>query len=270
MIRSRTFVALTVLWLAHSALAQASSCPPEMAEVEDFCIDRWEARLAGQSPYLVPVSGVAESVSGVVPQGYISGDVAAAACASAGKRLCSDAEWLRACRGPTTTTYPYGDTYVAGACNDTRAVHPVIEVFGPDATFSSAELNDPQLNQLADSVDPTGANAACVTAEGVFDMHGNLNEWTSDIGGTYRGGYYVEAVINGPGCLYANTAHSFVYHDYSTGFRCCAEVGFAPPIPATGSRRSWTPIAILAATFLIAAQCVRFARGGTRREASRH
>jgi len=266
MARAQRLLALALLSLtSHAALAQASGCPPEMAEVEGFCIDLWEARLVGQSPYDVPVSGMAESVAGVVPQGYIGGDVAAVACASAGKRLCTDSEWLRACRGPTSTTYPYGDTYVAGACNDTRAVHPVIEVYGPGATFSQAELNDPQLNQLADSVDPTGANAACVTAEGVYDMHGNLNEWTSDAAGTHRGGDYVEAVINGPGCLYVTTANAFTDHDFSTGFRCCAEVGFAPPIPATGSRGPWIAITVLAAAMLFAVHRIRFATGGRRR-----
>ena len=36
-------------------------------------------------------------------------------------------------------------------------------------------------------------------------------------------GFYVDATLNGPGCTYRTTAHSFEYHDYSTGFRCCDE-----------------------------------------------
>ena len=28
--------------------------------------------------------------------------------------------------------------------------------------------------------------------------------------------------INGPGCRYVTSAHELAYHDYSTGFRCCA------------------------------------------------
>ena len=38
-------------------------------------------------------------------------------------------------------------------------------------------------------------------------MMGNLHEWTADPAGTFRGGYYVDTVINGNGCLYATTAH---------------------------------------------------------------
>lgn len=84
-------------------------------------------------------------------------------------------------------------------------------------------MNNPQLNQLPDTVDLTGANAECVTPEGVFDLVGNLHEWTSDVSGTFRGGSYVEAYINGSGYSYVTTAHSTYYHNFSTGFRCCMD-----------------------------------------------
>jgi formylglycine-generating enzyme required for sulfatase activity len=63
-----------------------------------------------------------------------------------------------------------------------------------------------------------------VTAEGAFDMMGNLHEWTADPAGTFRGGYYVDTERNGPGCLYVTTAHNSAHWDYSTGFRCCADL----------------------------------------------
>ena len=44
------------------------------------------------------------------PQSNISGVQAQQACEGAGKRLCTDAEWLRACRGAADNIYPYGDT----------------------------------------------------------------------------------------------------------------------------------------------------------------
>ena len=40
--------------------------------------------------------------------------------------------------------------------------------------------------------------------------------------GVFKGGYFVDAKINGNGCEYTTTAHSPDYHDYSLGFRCCA------------------------------------------------
>ena len=38
-----------------------------------------------------------------------------------------------------------------------------------------------------------------------------------------RGGYYLDTHINGEGCNYRTVAHPATYHDYSTGFRCCAD-----------------------------------------------
>ena len=202
----------------------ASGCPADMVAIEDFCVDRYESHLAGRDPYQVAtLGGVAANAAGAVPQGYISGVVAEDACEAAGKRLCDAEEWLRACEGPAGATYPYGDTYVDGACNEGRSLHPIVELFGAAAAWTHAQLNDPRLNQLADSLAPSGAYAECVTAEGVYDMHGNLHEWIADPAGTFRGGFYVDASINGSGCGYTTTAHSFDYLDYSTGFLCCAD-----------------------------------------------
>lgn len=205
-------------------------CPVGMLRVDAFCIDRFEATLEtldGKpwSPYFNPGdAGVrALSVEGAVPQGYVSGDQAAAACANAGKRLCTDEEWLRACQGPGQTTYPYGDEKMAGMCNDARAVHPAVEYFGTAEDWIWSELGNACISQLPGSVDRTGENPGCITAEGAYDMMGNVHEWTADPDGTFRGGFYVDTVINGPGCLYKTTAHDTGHSDYSTGFRCCAD-----------------------------------------------
>jgi sulfatase modifying factor 1 len=201
-------------------------CPAGMLKVADFCVDKYEASLvliqdlSSWSPYQNPGSRRvrAQSVAGAVPQGYVGGAQAAAACAEAGKRLCTDGEWKRACGGPSGTTYPYGNTREWGRCNDWRSQHPAVELYG-----SVSHLDGPCINQLHDSLDRTGARQGCVTAEGAHDMMGNLHEWTADPAGTFRGGFYVETVINGEGCQYATVAHDVYYHDYSTGFRCCAD-----------------------------------------------
>ena len=209
-------------------------CPAGMAPVDAFCVDRWEATLALEgpaaelsawSPYRHPTAGDsvrAMSAPGLVPQGYISQPVAAAACERAGKRLCSNTEWLRACRGPDSLTWPYGDG-PGGTCNDARACHPAVQYFESSADWIWSELGHPCLNQLPAGLAQTGDHPGCVTAEGAWDMAGNLHEWTSDPNGTFRGGFYVDTAINGPGCLYATTAHSVYHWDYSTGFRCCAD-----------------------------------------------
>ena len=200
-------------------------CPPGMAHVDTFCIDRFEASLVGWSPYVHPAGQAVRAVSlrGAVPQAYLSQIEASAACVAAGKRLCTDAEWLRACQGPTGTTYPYGNTRMPGTCNDARAVHPAVELYGTSDSWIFSHLDSPCLNQEANGLALTGSHAGCVAAEGPYDMMGNLHEWTADPAGTFRGGYYVDTTLNGNGCLYATTAHDTSYWDYSTGFRCCAD-----------------------------------------------
>jgi hypothetical protein len=195
-------------------------------------MDVWEAfleeRLADGtlrpfSPYRHPGAAVvvARSAPGAVPQGYISGHEAKAACERAGKRLCSDSEWLAACRGTAQTTYPYGAARREGVCNDARARHPAVEFFGTSADWIWSRLGHPCINQQDDTVALTGAHAGCASASGHLDLMGNLHEWTSDPAGTFRGGFYVDTVRNGDGCLYRTTAHDMGHWDYSTGFRCC-------------------------------------------------
>jgi formylglycine-generating enzyme required for sulfatase activity len=166
---------------------------------------------------------IAVSVANAVPQAYIDGVQAGEACLNAGKRLCTDTEWLRACRGAAGYTYPYGNTRMAGVCNDARAEHPAIQCFGTNDAWIWSQLGYAGIDQQADTVTLTGAHAGCVSAEGAFDMMGNLHEWTADPAGTFRGGYYVDTAMNGAGCLYATTAHDMAHWDYSTGFRCCAD-----------------------------------------------
>jgi sulfatase modifying factor 1 len=209
-------------------------CPPGMTRVDTFCIDRWEAALveilpndalAGWSPYASPVDETLRAVSApdLVPQAYISQVRAASACQLAGKRMCTDVEWLRACQGSTTTIYPFGNSPMPGICNDARTCHPAIQYFETSADWIWSELGHPCLDQLPEGLDETGANPGCVSEDGVFDMMGNLHEWTADPEGTFRGGYFVDTMINGPGCTYKTTAHGVSHWDYSTGFRCCAD-----------------------------------------------
>ena len=212
-------------------------CPPLMALIDlSFCVDLYEGALEEQgvdgtwsaaSPYLTVGDRVVRAVpaAAIVPQGYISGTEAQAACELSGKRLCTSEEWLAACRGPDGLTWPYGDDHVDGACNDHYAgVHPVVDYFGTSTgVWDMEHMNDPGINQQPGTVAPGGAFADCVSAWGAFDMHGNLHEWVADADGAFRGGFYADASINGPGCLYVTTAHETTYHDYSTGFRCCAD-----------------------------------------------
>jgi formylglycine-generating enzyme required for sulfatase activity len=90
-----------------------------------------------------------------------------------------------------------------------------------------SQLNDPRLGQVDGALARTGSFEACVNGFGLADMVGNVHEWVKTSAtaphGTFAGGYYLDTSINGDGCNYRTTAHAHDYHDYSTGFRCCAE-----------------------------------------------
>lgn len=199
-----------------------------------FCIDRFEASTleikqdgttAPHSPFL-PVTGLrvkAISQKSVYPQAYISRNEASAACRESSKRLCTNSEWVTACKGPSATTYPYGNERKQAYCVDTNRVAPLAKLFEGRGRYQYEPMNDPRLNQFAGTVAQTGSFGRCTNSFHVYDMVGNVHEWTSDPAGTFRGGYYLDTRINGEGCNYRTVAHPATYHDYSTGFRCCAD-----------------------------------------------
>ncbi len=211
-------------------------CPQGMALVGDkFCMDRYEASTilvdengkdkGPHSPYEMVENKRVRAVSrpGVHPQAYISRNQASAACQLSGKRLCADQEWLSACRGPERWEYPYGPTHEPNRCNDCERADLWKHGALPPSTFRSFEsLNDPLMNQLY-GLAKTGSFGGCTTPDGIHDLVGNLHEWTADPAGTFRGGYYRNTRSQNPSCLYATDAHNALYHDYSTGFRCCAD-----------------------------------------------
>ncbi len=143
----------------------------EAADWEVACIDRYEYPGAGA----VPVAGV--DVAG-----------ARAACQGKGKRLCTHAEWRRACGG----TYPYGKEFDPEKCR----------VMGADGA--------------AVSVGPAGSQSGCRSPSGAMDMVGNVAEWTSDgyiNGGSHKNGE--DATCNTMSRRAGGAPH--------IGFRCCAD-----------------------------------------------
>ncbi len=181
-----------------AALTDANSlCPSDMAYVPtaSVCIDRYEASHA--------MGNVAMSNPGVMPWAQVTWDGAQAACTAAGKRLCDDAEWTAACVGPAPgTIYPYGgiSSYSAHTCN------------GTDHGVGAAVK--------------TGGMADCEGGfPGVFDMSGNLFEWTSTCtttcsmrGGSFSaGGDHITLRCSGSSQYATTGATAFI------GFRCCMD-----------------------------------------------
>ncbi|RMH43476.1 MAG: hypothetical protein D6689_05020, partial [Deltaproteobacteria bacterium] len=184
----------------------------------DFWIDAYEASRPDATP---SSSGSAEhracSNPGVKPWRSVTWSQAAAACAAAGKRLCTEAEWQAACEGPSATAYPYGDAYAPNACNgddyDPDCAPPDDDVCLPSGTAYGC---------------PPPASSACVSAFGAFDLSGNVKEWTatqvsaSPVAYRIRGGAY-DSVASGLTCQFDFVSGSDTFSFPNLGFRCCAD-----------------------------------------------
>ncbi len=167
------------------------------------------------------------------PNGYVTGLVAEAACAAAGKRLCTLDEHQTACRGETETTFPYGPDYQDGACNVFREDHPAA-ILHHNASLGHL---DPRLNRVRSKGRPlfetAGARPACRSvwgADAAYDLVGNLDEWVDEGSGAFAGGFYSRSTR--AGCDAVITAHPKVYADYSTGVRCCKGAETQPTAPS--------------------------------------
>jgi formylglycine-generating enzyme required for sulfatase activity len=164
----------------------------------------------------------ARSLPSVVPNGYMSGMMARRVCENAGKRLCQPAEWVTACKGQNATKFPYGNSYVDGACNVFRDSHPAVLLYND----ASKNHLDPRLNLTGDATGPllrhTGATPRCRSDWGVdaiYDMVGNLDEWVDEPTGAFQGGFFSRSTREG--CDARITVHPPAYSDYSLGVRCC-------------------------------------------------
>lgn len=87
---------------------------------------------------------------GAIASTNLTQEDARAICVEQDKRLCTELELERACKGPDNQIYPYGDPYRAEACGTTDAR----------------------------SIVPNGYNAACTSGFGVQDLVGNVWVWT--------------------------------------------------------------------------------------------
>jgi hypothetical protein len=172
-----------------------------------FCIDKYEyPDVEGQNPVIMMTYPEAE-----------------AACREAGKRLCTDEEWTFACEGEEGLPYPYGFERSPSACNadhgwtqwDDKALFH--DRTGPRAAA--------ELERLWKGM-PSGALPGCVSPFGVYDLTGNIDEWTvnrishGSYKGAQKGGYWGPVRAR---CRPATIAHSEAQFFYQQGTRCCAD-----------------------------------------------
>ena len=165
------------------------------------CIDRYEASIERRG-----TEERARSEKGVLPATKTSFQQADKACAASGKRMCELKEWATACQGKEGRNFPYGNEFKPLACN------------------CADNYEDPLKSRAMEA----GAKAECRTPEGVYDLSGNLWEWTGekDPTGTLRllqgGGFSNKEEYLG--CNSEEARHAFQPVDQAyegNGFRCC-------------------------------------------------
>jgi formylglycine-generating enzyme required for sulfatase activity len=131
-------------------------------------------------------------------------------CQAQGKRLCSDQEWEKACKGPLNHIYAYGDTFDPTFCGE-----------GIMTEYQS------------------GQNPECRSGWGVYDLSGGMKEWTATPAKSEKGrrvvkGGLLSSAEKGARCAYATDDNEGYSHG-TLSFRCCRDVE-APPfegVPAT-------------------------------------
>lgn len=167
-------------------------------------------------------------------------------CELQGKRLCSQEEWILACRGDPEDgkdrKFAYGDELDLEICNTHKSGAKYSPNCDPDSASSAWKT-------CATNTEPAGAFPACRSRFGVFDQHGNVAEIMTRLdpdGHTYsqlKGSAFFytdvarkpdERQVKGRETYPDHCAHDPRWHvepmreawhvNYHLGFRCCKTV----------------------------------------------
>ena len=153
------------------------------------------------------------STTGKLPWTNVTYPQAVSACAAAGMRLCTEAEFQTSCHGPAgSCAWSYASTcttYATNTCN------------GNDYDTNPATVADD------DAILPTGSMPMCTETwmtRPVYDLSGNVKEWTTarSLGiNPIRGGAS-NNTSTGISCDFNFTLANDAFQFPNVGFRCCS------------------------------------------------
>jgi hypothetical protein len=181
---------------------------------EHFCIDRYEY----------------PNRRGAFPVIAVTWHEAGALCEARGARLCTEDEWTFACEGEDARPYPIGYTRDSKACVIDRPWRLLDErlLASRESAVAIAEIDYVWQGEAS------GAHPACRSPFGVYDLTGNVDEWTRSVSregypSIFKGGYWGPVRAR---CRASTRAHNEDFYFYQEGFRCCAD---APAAAGAGA-----------------------------------
>jgi formylglycine-generating enzyme required for sulfatase activity len=162
--------------------------PARRISLDAFALDRYEVTNAQYRRFLQATGRPAPPywTGDAFPQGQadypvvgVPWQAAADYCAWAGKRLPTEAEWERACRGDTGQTYPWGGQWDPQRAN--------VDLCGEQGGAGRPGVWDEAWSLLqtapgssAPRLQPVGSYPAGASPYSVLDMVGNASEWVAD------------------------------------------------------------------------------------------
>jgi len=189
-----------------------------------FCMDRFEyPNQKGQYPWI-----------------SVTWYEAVDRCEAEGKRLCDEAEWTFACEGEEATPYPYGYVRDPEACVVDKIWRPYNEAaMHPRDGFAAMAEMDKLWQGVA-----AGTRPACKSSFGVYDLTGNIDEWTRSVRegerpSILKGGYWGPVRTR---CRPSTRSHDENHAFYQQGFRCCGDIGKNVVRPAVAYDPATAPL----------------------------